>query len=116
MYPSTGTENSFPNAEVFTLAVVSCVSFRFWPVRALSLCCVRTPAKPEFAEPPPDEPPPDEPPPDEPPPDEPPPDEPLTVRLVEPFTPPNEAWIVVVPAPTAVAKPLALTFATAVLD
>jgi hypothetical protein len=41
-YPSTGWVNNKPNVLVLTLASVSWVSFVFWPVRALSLCQVRT--------------------------------------------------------------------------
>src|ERR1700730_17841931 len=74
-------EKSLPNELTATLDGVSAVSFRFWPVRALSLCWVRTPTNPLL----------------------------VTVRTAElggtPFT---DAWIVVVPGATADARPVVL--------
>ena len=40
----------------------------------------------------------------------------LTVSAVDPFTPPQVAWIVEVPAPTAVANPVLLIVATEVFE
>jgi hypothetical protein len=41
---------------------------------------------------------------------------PLTVSVVEPLTEPEAAWIVEVPAPTAVAKPVPLIVATELFE
>ena len=41
--PSSGYESSFPNVAADTVAGVSAVSLRFWPVRRLSLWTVKVP-------------------------------------------------------------------------
>src|SRR5712692_2269411 len=42
IWPSTRRSNNLPNVAGFTFVVLSVVSSRFAPVRALSLCCVVT--------------------------------------------------------------------------
>src|ERR1035438_2203582 len=50
MYPSTGCTNKSPNPFGFTFAGVRIDSFRFWPVRAISLSKLVPPTAPRPAD------------------------------------------------------------------
>lgn len=91
--PSTGITNSFPKFDELTLLGVRIVSFRFCPVRALSLWYVNTSAAGAGGG-----------------------AAVVTVRVVLPLVAPETALMVVVPALTAVANPVELIVAAAAFD